>query len=112
MTDSCLCTPRLVSFFKAGCDEHRQRILAVVRKHKRINAHNILKYLDISQPTLSHHLKILKEANLLRAEKEGKEVFFSLHQENITDCCNDFMKELTPSSTAVSKKNSSHHQKK
>lgn len=94
MGDTKLCTKKMMSFFKAGNDEHRQRILSLVTKYKCINANQILSHLKISQPTLSHHLKILREANFITSEKRGKEIFFSLNKKNISECCGDFLREV------------------
>jgi DNA-binding transcriptional ArsR family regulator len=91
---SCLCTPRLLDFFKAGCDEHRQKILSLIGKNESMNANQILLHLKISQPTLSHHLKILREAELINAKKKGKQVIYTLNQKFITRCCQDFMKDV------------------
>jgi DNA-binding transcriptional ArsR family regulator len=82
-------------FFKAACDKHRQQILALISQHRTINANQIIKKMDISQPTTSHHLKILSEAGLILAEKKGKEVFYSINKKNISSCCLGFMNKLT-----------------
>lgn len=84
----------MLHFFKAGGDEHRQRILSLICKHKSLNVNQILQHLEISQPTLSHHLKILRDAQFVITEKRGKEVFYSLNLPNISDCCNSLMTEV------------------
>jgi DNA-binding transcriptional ArsR family regulator len=94
MGNTQLCTKKMMSFFKAGNDEHRQRILAVISQYKSLNSNQILQHLKIAQPTLSHHLKILKEAEFITSEKRGKEIFFSLNKANIAECCGDFLKAV------------------
>jgi ArsR family transcriptional regulator len=42
---------------------------------------------DMSQPTISHHLSILKRFNLVTSRKEGKLVFYALNQDNMVECC-------------------------
>jgi ArsR family transcriptional regulator, arsenate/arsenite/antimonite-responsive transcriptional repressor len=92
---SCLCSPRLVSFFKAGGDKHRQFILTLIEKNKSLSANQILAHLDISQPTLSHHLKILREAQFINTKKKGKETHYTLNQDFITGCCEDLIKDIS-----------------
>jgi ArsR family transcriptional regulator len=96
MPQSRLCTEKMINFFKAGGDEHRQRILSLICKYRSLNANQILEHLEIAQPTLSHHLKVLREAEFVVTEKRGKEVFYSLNRQNISDCCNSLMNEVTP----------------
>lgn len=90
MATTKLCTKKMITFFKAGGDEHRQRILQLLSKYKSLNGNQLLEYLEISQPTLSHHLKILRDAELVIGEKRGKEVFFTLNSRVISDCCKSF----------------------
>lgn len=50
-------------------------------------------YVDIEQPTLSRHLKILKDSGVLKSRKEGMQVYYSLRVpcllDNILKCIND-----------------------
>ena len=82
-------------FFKAACDERRQYILALISQRKTINASQIVKKMSLSQPTVSHHLKILSEAGLILTEKKGKEIFYSVNEKNIASCCTGFMDKFT-----------------
>ncbi len=81
-----------IKFFKAVCDEHRQMILQILKKNKRLNASQIIDKMSLSQPTVSHHLKILKDAQIINSKKTGKEVYYSLNIKNISGCCLGFMK--------------------
>lgn len=40
---------------------------------------------DLSQPTISHHLKVLHDAGLLHREKRGVWVYYRVHQEALAD---------------------------
>lgn len=95
MSKICLCSDQLLDFFKAGGDAHRQLIIALIQKNKKINATNLLEHLKISQPTLSHHIKILKDANLITAERNGKETFYSINHQHITSCCQSMVEEVS-----------------
>jgi DNA-binding transcriptional ArsR family regulator len=88
------CPIKWLNFFKAACDNHRQQILSLISKHENINASQIVSQVSLSQPTISHHLKILKEANLIIATKKGKEVFYSIDKKSISSCCENFSKRF------------------
>ena len=62
--------------FTALGDEHRQRILLLFDKGERLKVSNIAEVSTLSRPTVSHHLKILREAHILKSEKIGTEVWF------------------------------------
>lgn len=82
----------VVSIFKALSDENRIRILRMLRSGEKC-ACKLLEELNISQPTLSHHMKILCDAGLVAGRKDGKWMRYSI-------CCNgvsrvrSLMKEL------------------
>lgn len=65
--------------FSALGDEHRQRILLLFEPGERINVGQIAEVSTLTRSTVSHHLKILREANVLLAEKIGKEVWFEVN---------------------------------
>lgn len=66
--------------FTALGDEHRQRILLLFEKDERLNVGQIAEVSTLSRSTVSHHLKILKEAEVLGSEKIGKEVWFWINR--------------------------------
>lgn len=63
--------------FKAFCDENRLQILEMLRSGEKC-ACKLLEELQISQSTLSHHMKILCDAGIVQGRKEGKWVHYSL----------------------------------
>ncbi len=63
--------------FKALGDENRLRIAAMLATGET-NACDLMDELNISQPTLSHHLKILTDEGVTRCEKDGKWRIYSL----------------------------------
>ena len=63
--------------FKAFCDENRLQILEMLRSGEKC-ACKLLEELQISQSTLSHHMKILCSTGLVRARKEGRWVHYSI----------------------------------
>ncbi|MBF0160495.1 MAG: helix-turn-helix transcriptional regulator [Magnetococcales bacterium] len=62
--------------FIALGDEHRQRMLLLFEPGERLNVGQIAEVSTLSRSTVSHHLKILRDAGVLRSEKIGKEVWF------------------------------------
>ena len=65
------------ALFKAFGDENRLRILELLRTGEKC-ACSILEELEITQPTLSHHMKLLCDTGIVRSRKEGKWVHYSL----------------------------------
>jgi len=64
--------------FKALGDPTRRRIVEMLRE-RDLTPTEILQQLNVSQPTLSHHLDILKRAGLIEGEREGKFIRYSLN---------------------------------
>ena len=62
--------------FTALGDEHRQRILLTFESGERLNVGQIVEVSTLSRSAVSHHLRILREAGVLKSVKEGKEVYF------------------------------------
>ncbi len=68
------------SVFKALCDPNRLRILETLQNDERC-ACKLLEDLEISQSTLSHHMKILCEAGFVESTKQGKWMHYTIHHE-------------------------------
>ncbi len=64
--------------FKALGDPTRREILNLL-KGRDLTPSDLLERLDVTQPTLSHHLDILKRANLIQGERDGQFVCYSLN---------------------------------
>lgn len=67
--------------FKALGDSNRVKIINVLKENESCCACKLLECLNVTQPTLSHHMKILKNANLVNANKEGQWMHYSLNEE-------------------------------
>lgn len=50
----------------------------------------------VKQPTVSHHLKLLEEANLVLVRQEGRQRFYTLNQEQMTMCCGTLITQFAP----------------
>ena len=64
--------------FKALNDATRREILELL-KIKSLSAGEIADQFAISKPSISHHLDILKRADLITAEKSGQFIFYSIN---------------------------------
>jgi len=72
------------SIFKALNDKTRRSIIELL-KDKDMNAGEIAGEFDISKPSISHHLDILKRADLITSEKKGQFVEYSLNTTILED---------------------------
>ena len=68
-----------VQLFKAFCDENRWRILEILQEGERC-ACVLLNELEISQSTLSHHMRILCDSGVVVGRKEGKWIHYSISE--------------------------------
>lgn len=80
-------TKRIAEIFKALGDENRVEILIMLSKGEKC-ACKLLEELEVSQPTLSHHMKILCDSKLVNARKEGRWMHYSLSQEGMNEISN------------------------
>jgi DNA-binding transcriptional ArsR family regulator len=66
------------SIFKALNDPTRREILQLL-KDRDLTAGEIAEQFDISKPSISHHLDLLKQAGLVQSVKEGQFIYYSLN---------------------------------
>ena len=71
--------PQLEDVFWAVADEVRGQILTMLRGNEMC-ACKILEHFDMRQPTLSHHMKILCDAQLVTSRRDGRWVRYRLNQ--------------------------------
>lgn len=64
--------------FKALNDSTRREILEIL-KDQDLNAGDIADHFDISKPSISHHLDLLKRAGLITGTKEGQFVIYTIN---------------------------------
>ncbi len=83
---------KTANLFKALADENRLQIMEILKDGEKC-ACKLLEALQISQPTLSHHMKILCDAELVSGRKEGKWMYYSLSKAGIKNA-KSYLKEL------------------
>jgi DNA-binding transcriptional ArsR family regulator len=71
--------------FIALGDEQRQRILLSFDKNERLNIMQIVASSKLGRTAVTHHLKVLHHSGALQSEKIGKEVFFWINKDAITE---------------------------
>ncbi len=74
----------LVKIFKALADKTRQDILELLGEEE-MNVSDICSEFNTSQPTISHHLNILKNCDLVDYRKDGKNIYYYVRQEVVND---------------------------
>ena len=79
-------TDRSRLMFQALADETRLEIIALLQK-RELCVSEISARFDMTQPSISHHLDVLKRAGLVKAEKRGREVYYRLDGSAIIECC-------------------------
>jgi DNA-binding transcriptional ArsR family regulator len=77
-------------FAKAMADETRQRILLLLQLGE-MNESDIVSHFNLTQPTISHHLALLRNANLVTTRHEGKYVFYRANPACVTECCDEIL---------------------
>lgn len=70
-------------FLKIIAEENRLKILCILNKEKEVCVCSILKELNLSQNLTSHHLKVLKDFNLISSRKEGRWILYSINKKEI-----------------------------
>ncbi len=88
---------RVLIFAKAIADETRQEIMKLLCC-EWMSVNDVVTALQgrVNQPTVSHHLKLLTEADLVQVRQDGRQRFYSLNQEHFTVCCGSLMQNFAP----------------
>lgn len=89
-----------VAFAKVLADPTRQQIMECCCCEWR-NVNQIVAAVNVSQPTVSHHLAVLRDAGLVNAEEKGKNTYYMLNQEKVAFCCSQLITTFAPESKAA-----------
>jgi ArsR family transcriptional regulator len=84
-----------VEFVKALADETRQKIMSLCCC-KKLSVNDIVSQMGVTQPTVSHHLKILRDAGLVLVERRGKEIYYTLNQKKVAKGCCQVAGDFAP----------------
>ncbi len=88
-------TNSTVTFAKAMADETRQKIM----QHlccQWLCVGDVVAQMGVTQPTVSHHLAVLRQAGLVETRREGKMIYYTLNQSVVATCCGNLMQTFAP----------------
>ena len=88
--------------FEALASAPRRKILAYLSEVD-LTAGEIASRFDISKPAISKHLQILENADLIRGEKRGQFIHYSLVRDNLVNTLNGFVQNVCPVSRPLKK---------
>ena len=88
----------LAGVLKVLADPVRLRLLSLIARAPGgdVCACDLVDVLDRSQPTISHHLKVLHEAGVLAKEKRGVWIHYSIHPDAVSGICDAIGIACTP----------------
>jgi DNA-binding transcriptional ArsR family regulator len=100
MSQMLLHTDETIRLLDGIRDPNRIEIIFLLGKGGPMNVSDIAAQFHISRPAISHHLKVLKDAGIVRSEKTGQEVYYQLERKVLVDglrrfadavenCCKD-----------------------
>ena len=95
---------RIIEVFKALSDINRLQILEMISCGEMC-ACDIIDGLNLSQSTISHHMKILQSAGLVRSEKRGKWMFYSISEEKADEICKTIKHLMSDKENCICKDN-------
>ena len=85
----------LSNSLKALSDPTRLKIITMLRKRECMLCVNAISFqLGITQSAVSQHLKILKQARLVRSERKGYYVHYSIEKENVMKVCTSLLEKI------------------
>lgn len=100
----------ITKIFQALASDVRLRILAYLSKSS-MTAGEIAERFDISKPSLSKHLGILENAGLIKGEKKGQYVHYSIIEEHIVNTLDGYLQEVCPVRRPIRKESANKAQK-
>ncbi len=69
----------------AAAEPTRLQILFLLGRRRRLCVGDIARGFTISRPAVSHHLKVLKTSGLVRTEREGQEIYYTVQMDRLID---------------------------
>ena len=84
---------KAAELFKALCDENRIKILKLLQSGEKCACH-LNENINVTQPTMSHHMKVLCDSGIVIGRKEGKWMHYSISSEGAKNALR-ILSELT-----------------
>lgn len=79
------------SAFQALGDEIRLKMIRLLAQHEALCVCELQEAFDVEQPTISHHLKVLREANLVNVERRGTWAYYSVRKDAVKTLLQDLV---------------------
>jgi len=93
IADTC-CTEECLEMLSALSDKTRQKIIALFYTNKELCVNDIAQNFNLSRPTISHHLNLMRRTKLLNSRKEGKEVYYSFNRDYVIQMMESILEDL------------------
>lgn len=74
---------KILDLLNALNDQTRQKIIMIFQTQKEYCVNDIAKQFNLSRPTISHHLNLMKRSKILSARKDGKKIYYSFNKEYV-----------------------------
>ncbi|HEY68955.1 MAG TPA: winged helix-turn-helix transcriptional regulator [Anaerolineae bacterium] len=88
-------TAEPINFARILADETRQEIMRLCCS-RWLSVREIADSLRVTQPTVSHHLAVLRQAHLVLVRRQGRQTFYQLNQERVALGCEKLMALFAP----------------
>lgn len=83
---------RFTNLLKAVADPNRRHIMFLLRHKGEMNVGSIAKEVNLLQPMVSQHLKILKDAGALKSRKDHQMMYYSIASIPVCDALMEFLR--------------------
>lgn len=99
------------AIFDALASTARRKILAYLAEAE-LTAGEIASRFDMTKPSISKHLSILESAGLIRGQRDGQFIRYTLVRENLVNTLNGFVQEVCPISRPLKRESRTLKQKR
>jgi len=82
---------KFIDIFKALSDATRQDILRMLAEHESCVNEICKKFENMTQPTISHHLQILRRCDLVTVRRHGKLIYYSINRRTLRNSFEEFV---------------------
>src|SRR5215831_14435487 len=81
-----------LTLLKCICEDTRFNILEILQKNKEMSVNDLVSKLKKDQPLVSHHLKALKQCNIVSSKENGKSTLYFISNKEISRLISDIVK--------------------
>ena len=81
-----------LTLLKCICEETRFSILELLQKNKEMSVSDLVTRLKKDQPLVSHHLRSLKQCNIVNSKENGKSTMYFISNKEISNLISEIVK--------------------